>query len=172
MKFLFNMQIFTAWMKNVSSKVVLGMDRRREVEWDDRAQQIYTHPLPPRPSSPHSSVFHYRLWGPDGSNCLPLASPHLIPFSLSLPLPLASLVYDTLRILSLCGFWHRLRNAKPSLHFTEQRMSASRNQRTRRRLGEHKQAFLSLLKTPFPLFFRAGSKNQTYSIVKLLLCYR
>lgn len=68
--------------------------------------------LHPPPRSPHSSVFHSALSGPDGSDRLPsklqfLADPaadHLFPFVLH---HLASFVYDTLRILSLRGFWHR-----------------------------------------------------------------
>lgn len=68
--------------------------------------------LHPPPRSPHSSVFHSALSGPDGSDRLPsklqfLADPaadHLFPFLLH---HLASFVYDTLRILSLRGFWRR-----------------------------------------------------------------
>lgn len=74
-------------------------------------QYILPHLRPP-PRSPHSSVFHSALSGPDGSDRLPSklqflagsATDHLFPFVLH---HLASFVYDTLRILSLRGFWHR-----------------------------------------------------------------
>lgn len=77
----------------------------------DNKQYILPRLHPP-PRSPHSSVFHSALSGPDGSDRLPsklhfLADPaadHLFPFVLH---HLASFVYDTLRILSLRGFWHR-----------------------------------------------------------------
>lgn len=78
--------------------------------------------------SPHSSVFHSSLSGPDGSDCLPLqphfsTSPQKTTFLLSFSPWLHS-------FMTPHGFCHSVvsgkqRNTKPSLNFTRQRKFAA-----------------------------------------------
>lgn len=66
------------------------------------------------------STLHYQdQMDPTVSSCIQALQP---PFPPTTFLPLASLVYDTPQILSLCGFWQGKRKPSQSLHFNRQTM--------------------------------------------------
>lgn len=100
---------------------------------DSISSRVDPRSIPPRlpPSLTALICFPLRLIGTRWIRLSSLASLLLPFFLLPFTAPPVSLIYDTPRILSLCGFWRGGRNTKPSLHFTRQRMRASREESTR-----------------------------------------